>query len=211
MIHKIKFKTAIGVILFLLPLQNVAQFIQAGTGLDQFGRTLQTTPSDIKSIGIGNFTAFPNAALHVNAHFLNDPSSSLFSPGHLFRTDGPSDMLNIWQMFTGGQGSTTATEKGVFFVKPNEDNFYIQASERDIVFNAGGGTERMRITSNGLINIKSLKSDKNTLIIADNNGTLQLANTEKVLQQSKTITKLQTQINSLQKQIQDLQTIVNKL
>jgi len=101
-----------------------------GTPLwDRYGKTNATWGQNIKSIGIGNFTYVPRAALHINANLLDAPTNpvTMFTPGQVFRTDGPSNQDNMWQLFTGPDAS--ATEKGRIFVPANSDDFVLQASQ----------------------------------------------------------------------------------
>ena len=98
------------------------------------------TNSTVTTIGIGNFTSSPLSALHVNSNLI--PNSSIFNIGEVFRTDGPSNVLNSWRLWTGGQTDvSTPSEKGMIFcygansVHPEDTlNFSIQASTRDMTF-----------------------------------------------------------------------------
>jgi len=103
----------------------------------------------IKSIVIGNFTdysAIPQAALHVNSNFLTQTTGTYYySRGEVFRTVGPNTQLNAWRMFTGaGQG----TEKAALFVPANSKDFVIQSSTigSNIRFNVGNNQQRVIIT-----------------------------------------------------------------
>jgi hypothetical protein len=71
-----------------------AQFNPTILGGNWVGRT----DANITSIGIGNFTTSPLAALHINSNLLSP--STAFGAGNLFRTDGLSTNLNQWQLFT---------------------------------------------------------------------------------------------------------------
>ncbi|MFH2095328.1 MAG: tail fiber domain-containing protein, partial [Bacteroidota bacterium] len=86
--------------------------------------------------------------------------------GEVFRTDGPSTYLNTWRLRTGGQtGGPAATEKGMIFnygnnpVVPDQANFSVQATEKDLTFHTGASDasgvaqERMRIMANGHVGI----------------------------------------------------------
>ena len=94
--------------------------------------------NNIRSIGIGHKQMFggfipgwtnsnpPRAALHVNAHYLSN--SPAFEPGHMIRTDGPSNQDNMWQMFT-GTNYNNSTEKARLSVPANTNDLVIQASQ----------------------------------------------------------------------------------
>jgi hypothetical protein len=144
--------------LLCIPLINYAQFNVGGVPLDRYGRTNATPGQNIKAIGIGNFATFPRAALHVNANLLTAPTNpgTMFIPGQVFRTDGPINRFNRWQLFTGPDAN--ATEKFQIFTSTNlttangtlqnDQNITLQATQRDMIFNAGGdglNFERMRI------------------------------------------------------------------
>ena len=97
-------------------------------------------PASENSIGIGNFTApnSPLSALHVNTNLL--PTSTFFTPGELFRTDGPSNVQNSWRLWTGGQpNGPNPAEIGKIcnfgnIVGDDHYNFSIQSSTRDMTF-----------------------------------------------------------------------------
>ncbi len=124
-------KTVMIMVTLSLPLMNFAQWNVNNVWNDKWGRTNDPplTLNDIRRIGVGNFTNYggPKAALHVNENLLTDLdpniASNYYTPGHLFRTDGPLDQDNMWQLFTGPDAS--ATEKGRFYVPKNEGDFYI--------------------------------------------------------------------------------------
>ncbi|RFC55055.1 tail fiber domain-containing protein [Brumimicrobium aurantiacum] len=77
-----------------------------------------------------------------------------YQRGNLIRTDGANNIVNRWQLFTGAT-SGTSTEKFQIFTTLNSpiangqevsnQNITLQASQRDMIFNAGGNNERMRI------------------------------------------------------------------
>ena len=129
------------ILLLLLISSTVFPQWQAnGIGLNRYGST-KWAPSgnnNIKSIGIGHQEAFggiiegwnednpPRAALHVNAHYWSN--SPAFTPGHMFRTDGPSNQDNMWQMFTGNNYGSS-TEKARLSVPANTNDLVVQASE----------------------------------------------------------------------------------
>jgi hypothetical protein len=130
-----------------LPLTNFAQWNINNSTNDRWTKTvdLPGTNNDIRRVGVGNFIldgyGGPKAALHVNENLLTDlipTASNYYTPGHLFRTDGPSNQDNMWQMFTGPDA--TATEKARLFVPANTNDFVVQASEifGTIRFNLGG-------------------------------------------------------------------------
>jgi hypothetical protein len=117
-----------------------SQFNKTGLWINRFGRTDQTLAWNIKAVGIGDFINMQRAALHINANLLDAPTdpATMFTPGQVFRTDGPSNQDNMWQMFTGPDA--TATEKARLFVPANTNDFVVQASEifGTIRFNLGG-------------------------------------------------------------------------
>ncbi|MBU0489940.1 MAG: hypothetical protein KKA07_03600 [Bacteroidetes bacterium] len=85
--------------LMCIPLLNQAQvFSPSGVPLNQYGSTFFNGGHNIKAIQIGHQNTFPKAALWVNAAPAGlsapSPGLGLFSPGEVFRTDGPSNMLN---------------------------------------------------------------------------------------------------------------------
>ncbi|MDD3860468.1 MAG: hypothetical protein PHW83_09745 [Bacteroidales bacterium] len=129
-------------LLLLISSTVFSQWEANGIGLNRYGST-KWAPSgnnNIKSIGIGHQEAFggiiegwnednpPQAALHVNDFYLDDPPSWVFTPGQVFRTDGPSNRDNMWQMFT-GNNYDNSTEKARLSVPANSDDFVIQASQ----------------------------------------------------------------------------------
>jgi len=128
------------VLLNFIPLLNFAQFNQTGWFWNRYGRTNQTTWWNIKSIGIGNFTSFPHAALHINANLLDAPTNpiTMFTPGQVFRTDGPANRDNMWQMFT-GSNYNNATEKARFYTPADNSDFYITSFENTSYTNGVGG------------------------------------------------------------------------
>jgi len=137
------------------PLINVAKFNSTVPNWDKWGRTDAVIPgNNIKAIGIGNFTSFPRAALHVNANLLTPPTNpnTMFAPGDLFRTDGPSGNVNAWRMFTGS--GCAATEKFAVYVPAGSNHLMLQASAGDLRFNTGGTNTRMTILgTNGFVGI----------------------------------------------------------
>jgi hypothetical protein len=166
------------------------------------------TDGTVKNVGIGNF-ANPNdikARLHVNSNVM--PTSWWFfnlnySPGHLFRTDGPANRDNMWQMFTGSNYSN-ATEKGRFYVPKKSKDFYVQASSGSLVFNTNGNNTQMKLDTKGFLTINTLATGNNTLVIANKNGTLVPINIENTIAESNTILELKKQITELQTQINQL-------
>ncbi len=141
-IKKMKTKiTMIITIVFILQSYFVyAQFNEFNIGPIWFGRTnVPPLNNDISAISIGNFTTLPSAAWHINTNKINTP---YYGPGNVFRTDGPSNVLNSWRLWTGGQtDAITPSEKGMIFcygansVHPADTlNFSIQASTRDMTF-----------------------------------------------------------------------------
>ena len=142
------------ILLFFISVVN-AQFNATGVLNTKYGRTNATFGQNIKAIGIGDFTSFPNAALHVDANLLDAPTDpiNMFLPGEVFRTDGPSTNINAWRLWTGGQsGGSAASEKFSLFVPSNSSNVFFQASlvNSRFTFNTGGSQQRMIITQNNL-------------------------------------------------------------
>lgn len=81
------------------------------------GGVVGRTNAAIQKIGVGNFpnNASVQAKLHVSQFLLaNNPATN----GLLFRTDGNSNVVNKWQMFT-GTTVANATQKGVLFTTPD--------------------------------------------------------------------------------------------
>lgn len=74
--------------------------------------------------------------------------------GNLFRTDGFRGQICQWQFFT-GTNATSSTQKFRIYTnvntsdiqgtQTNDQNITLEASVRDMLFNAGGEIERMRI------------------------------------------------------------------
>ncbi len=96
--------------------------------------------------------------LHV-ANFTNVGGSN--AGGRLFRTDGLAGIVNQWE-FNTGTTTANATQKFRVFttvdgttlpltnIATNENNITLEASQRDLIFNAGTNAqgvnmERMRI------------------------------------------------------------------
>ncbi len=149
----------------LLSSSLFSQWNIGGNPLNRFGATDWNWwgNNNIRSIGIGHQqTIFsegwttgnpPRAALHVNAHYLDNPPSWVFTPGQVFRTDGPLNRDNMWQMFT-GNNYNNSTEKARLYVAAGSSHFSLQASEGDMICNTGGSIQRMRIMgSNGFVAI----------------------------------------------------------
>jgi len=128
-----------------------AQFNVAGSYNDYYGRTNQTVLQDVKAIGIGNFSSAPQAAFHINTNLLT--TTTMYTPGHVFRTDGPSSSDNIWEMWTGSGAG--ATQKGAIVSPANSNDFYLRASlpgaslHFQTQYNYGGPITRMIITDGG--------------------------------------------------------------
>ena len=105
-----------------------AQWNQQTFGGNRWYR-INTVGPGWTAVGVGNFSSAnsPLAALHINSNLLT-PSSN-FNQGQVFRTDGPSNFANTWQMFTGGQtGGPAASEKFRLFVPPSSDNVFLRSS-----------------------------------------------------------------------------------
>ena len=200
-----------------------SQWNSAGNPNNRFGETNFAFwgNNNIRSIGIGHKLAFggfipgwsaqnpPRAALHINAHFLDAPPSWVFTPGQVFRTDGPSSNDNMWQLFTGANYSS-ATEKGRFYVPKKSNDFYVQASLGSLYFNTNGNNTQMKLDTKGFLTINTLATGNNTLIIADKNGTLVPSDIENTIAQSNTISELKKQITELQTQVKQLLLLAKK-
>jgi hypothetical protein len=104
-----------------------------------------------RSIGIGYFNtanAWPNSFLHINTNGMILPTNnSILSLGEVFRTDCPVDVSTYWRMLR------DSVQVGTLFNLSSDNNFRIEASQNDMIFNTGGATERMRIKRNGNIGI----------------------------------------------------------
>ena len=145
-----------------------AQWNPAGVLFNRYGETIiPSQQTAIRSVGIGDFTNLfpPLAALNIDANRLPQKISGFpgfFLPGELFRTDGPSNGLNAWRLWTGNApdvppDGSPSFEKGMIFnygnnpVVADQTNFSIQASARDMTFFTlpitanTVGTERVRI------------------------------------------------------------------
>jgi hypothetical protein len=82
---------------------SMAQVFDLQTNFAQrWGRVNPVGGFNAQGISIGN-TA-PAAALHVNTNSL--PATTLFTPGEVFRTTGPTTNVNAWRMFTGTGNGT---------------------------------------------------------------------------------------------------------
>lgn len=108
-----------------------------------------------RSYGFGNFAgngATPQARMHLNEFYLFSPWTGV--NGNLFRTDGNSANINQWEFYTGVDQFSLTRKYRVFTTLnsgaangtlQNDQNIVIEASQRDMIFNAGGNNERMRI------------------------------------------------------------------
>ncbi len=129
-----------------------------------FGQQILMTKYQTSAVGVGHFEQWnrPQAALHIDANILNSPFYGDFQRGEVFRTDGPSDRINTWTMFTGGEPGgppIPVLEKGRLFVAPNSNNFTLQASLNNLQFNAGGNNPYMQILgSNGFVGVGDYNS-----------------------------------------------------
>ncbi|NSW46527.1 MAG: hypothetical protein HPY79_12000 [Bacteroidales bacterium] len=213
--------------LLCIPLINFAQFNSTGPNWDKWGRTDAIIPgNNIKAIGIGNFTSFPRAALHVNANLLTPPThpNTMFAPGELFRTDGPSGNVNAWRMFTGS--GSVATEKFAVYVPAGSNHLMLQASAGDLRFNTGGANTRMTISGttgfvgigtnfttpqallhvNGTVRIDSLPADNtiSTIVVTDSEGNLKSRDI-------KDLEKALAKIKDLEQKLEKLEAMIYKL
>ena len=106
------------------------------------------TGSITGSLGLGTI-------LPLSYFQISNFTSGAFSPqGKLFRTDGVNTLMNQWQFYTGPNAAastqkfriyTNINSTGDLGTLQNEDNITLEASRRDMIFNAGGDIERMRI------------------------------------------------------------------
>ncbi|MDD2387646.1 MAG: hypothetical protein PHP52_12790, partial [Bacteroidales bacterium] len=133
-----------------------SQWDVGGNPLNRFGVTKYTPGNNnFRSIGIGHKQSSlvdgwtnsnpPRAALHVNAHYLSN--SPAFEPGHMIRTDGPSNQDNMWQMFT-GTNYNNSIEKARFSVPANTNDLVIEAcmGHSNIRFNLVHDRQRAILT-----------------------------------------------------------------
>jgi len=106
-------------ILSSLSQSSHAQWNVGNAGGFNFGRT--NPGVNPIGIGIGNFPngTPPMAALNINTN-APFPTNTFFSAGDLFRTDGPGNVDNVWQMATTGGGAF---------------NIKIPANTNDVEFN----------------------------------------------------------------------------
>jgi hypothetical protein len=97
------------------------------------GGTYGITAPPITSIGIGNFTTSPLAALHVNSTLL--PPNTNFTAGDVFRTTGQANQLNSWRLYTNNQ-------KFRVFVPANSNEANLEAVQAAgyLNLNTAGGT-----------------------------------------------------------------------
>ena len=117
------------------------------------GATGLSTIAANQKVGIGAFPTIASvqAKLHVNYFLLGfNPATDNF----MFRTDGLDNVMQRWQMFTGPNLANTTEKFAIFttntlpianFTTVNNQHVTIQATQRDMIFNAGGNFERMRI------------------------------------------------------------------
>jgi len=127
------------------------------------GANFGETQTDIRSIGIGNFTNNTDfqSRLHVNNFFCNSPTSATFN-GKLFRTDGDRKVINQWSMWS-GENATTQSEKFRLYIDAETDEPFmgIRALTNGIRFETDGADVRMRIngiqnnTINGFTNVNT--------------------------------------------------------
>jgi hypothetical protein len=146
---------------FATPMISYGQWTMGGAINNYYGNSSSGVNSNQwKSVGIGNFQFFnqsPASRLHINELYLGAPISP--NPlGNLFRTDGSNDVMNQWELFTGDIDVTsrkfriytnfdlqTQVNISQNYTLQNNQNAYIEASQRDLIINAGGQIERMRI------------------------------------------------------------------
>lgn len=118
-------------LIFLLVSLNI-QFIfwQIAFGT---GGTYGITVPSITSIGIGNFTTSPLAALHVNSTLM--PPNTNFTAGDVFRTTGQANQVNTWRLYTNNQ-------KFRIFVPANSNEANLEAVQAAgyLNLNTAGGT-----------------------------------------------------------------------
>lgn len=166
-------------LLMALPLSNLlAQDLadplrRGGAFGDRFGFTSNIVQTNIKAIGVGQFTITnpPSAALHIDANLLAPVTSgypNFFLPGEVFRTTATDANLNAWRMFT---GTGNGTEKFSLFVPATSSNITLQATQfnGNMIFNTGGANERMRITPTGFVGVNIANPDTQLHAIFDAN------------------------------------------
>ncbi len=95
------------------------------------------------AFGLG--TTLPLSYMHL---------TNLTNIGSHFRTDGPDFFRSQWEFFTGPTAGNTTRKFRVFTTQTgpldngtlqNNQHITLEASQRDMIFNAGGDVERMRI------------------------------------------------------------------
>jgi len=148
--------TSTSLIFCLNSFLSFSQWTNGGIISEKFGNSsngLLTT--QWKSIGIGDFQASlqtPKSRLHIDEFLLPPPHINNVY-GELFRTDGSDQDFNQWELYTGN--FEHRSRKFRAYTRPgtpvhnstllNSSNAYLEASQRDLIFNAGGEIERMRI------------------------------------------------------------------
>lgn len=137
-------------------LLSLGQWTTAGSPSERFGNSNSGILSNQwKAIGIGNFQGaltVPESRIHVNEFLLPAPLNLNYY-GNLLRTDGSDLDTNEWELYTGNYENRT--RKFRVYSRPgsniqnatlyNSLNAYVEASQRDLIINAGGEIERMRI------------------------------------------------------------------
>ncbi len=133
------------------------QWHQQGNSNNLYGvGTNGTGINDWKSWGFGDFNSntglVPLARIHLHDFLLGAPID--YQRGNLIRTDGVNKIENRWQLFTGPNYANTTEKFSVYTstnhpiineALQNDQNITLQATQRDMIFNAGGDIERMRI------------------------------------------------------------------
>ena len=131
------------------PLQNGYSRLRQETGGGILNPLLQNLSNE-KAIGLYQSAILPNSMLEIN----NTPSHTPyphpnFALGELFRTVGVQDQTNHWRFITGisekFQVFTTLNAAVANGQRISDQNVTLQATQRDMIFNAGGNIERMRI------------------------------------------------------------------
>src|SRR3972149_1550435 len=124
-----------------------AQFNTFLVPLNSGLETSNTIGNPNQCVSIGDVPALINvrAKLHVNSFGLALSTTGV-GLGQMFRTDGPNNVVNSWTMYTGVTAPTTIEQLSTFSgLGANLNNMFFQATQGDMIFNAGGGFQRVRI------------------------------------------------------------------
>jgi hypothetical protein len=128
-----------------ITIQAKAQWLTTGTLNNIFAQPDNTgnVANWTRSVGIGYFNTpgtYPQSFLNINTFGMILPTNgSIPTFGNLFRTDGPDNVDNMWQLFT-GPNATSLTEKARLFTTnnppSNSNDFNIWAPLGALYFNS---------------------------------------------------------------------------